>query len=334
MNKVLRNSIAAVLLLVTAFASRAQQDSLPYSLYGDKIVLYSDLGFNTAPINLKYHFRDDIRHLRYRNNSNLVLGLGFSYKWFALRLGINLPVPLRSGRYGKTQYFDLGFDFTVRKLFFDVDYHLYQGYALKNAWRWNDSIDGKRPHLLRPDINSASFSVNVWHFRSKDFKMQAMRGKTGSYDRDIESWYFKYTLNIHGMNTDGNQPIVPYELHDSLESKTLSHGITALDFGVVPGYAYIKRWKQFQIGAMAGLGVVIQSKFYSYPEQTRGFLGLAPRFDFKFIAGYNRPKYFLMLLTDFDNKSIRFNNFRYGQTYYQLKIVGGIRLDKKKKKTN
>jgi hypothetical protein len=95
---------------------------------------------------------------------------------------------------------------------------------------------------------------------------------------------------------------------------------------------YIKRWKSFQVGIMGGIGFVMQSKFYLADSTTRGFFGLAPRFDVKFIAGYNQPRYFVMFVSDFDNKSIRFNDLAYRQTFYNLKIVGGIRLEPRKKK--
>ncbi|MNE51686.1 hypothetical protein D3C80_1463230 [compost metagenome] len=39
-----------------------------------------------------------------------------------------------------------------------------------------------------------------------------------------------------------------------------------------------------------------------------------------------------MFVSDFDNKSISFNEFTYKQTYYYLRIVGGIRLNVTKKK--
>jgi len=333
MYRELRNSILLFLIpAIWAFSCFGQGDSLPYSLYSKKLVFYTDLGVHMAPMKIRYPFDEEINKLKLRNNSSAVLGLGFSYKWFALRFGITLPGTLRPlSRYGRTNYFDLGFDFTLKRVFFDVDFHLYEGYAIKNAYRWNDSLNPLHPNDIRSDINTFSLSFNAWVFRSKDFKMQAMRGKTGSYVKDVRTLYFKYTVNLHGIGTD-DPSLVPYQLIDSSQTKTASKSYTAFDFGLVPGYAYVKRWKHYQIGAMAGLGLVIQSKFYTVGNDTRGFLGLAPRFDIKFIAGYNQPKYFVMFVSDFDNKSIRFNNLSYRQTYYSLKIVGGIRLDKKERK--
>lgn len=319
--------------LLIAGKLRAQTDSLPFSRYSEKIVLYTDLGFSTAPFRIAYPFNSSIEKLKYRNNMSAVWGFGVCYKWFALRLGIALPGTIKPvSQYGRTQYYDLGFDFTLKRTFFDVDLHVYNGYAIKNAYRWNDSLNKLKPHDIRPEINSASFSINAWIFRNKDFKMYAFRGKTASYTKDLHSFYLKPTFNIHGASTNSAKPLVPVELIDSNQTKTLSKSIAAVDIGLVPGMVYVKRWNDFQIGIMGGMGLVVQSKFYSTDSLTRSFLGLAPRFDVKFIAGYNQPRYFVLFVSDFDNKSIRFNNFAYRQTFYNLKIVAGIRLTKKNKK--
>lgn len=330
--KALRNNILLLFLTVSLF-SFSQDDSLPYVRYKEKIVWYTDLGFSTAPFKVKYPFNDDVTKLKYKNNMSAVLGIGVSYKWFALRLGIALPGTIRPpSRYGRTQYYDLGFDFSVKRAFFDVDLHVYNGYAIKNAYRWNDSLNDLRPNELRPELSSVSFSINSWIFGNPHFKMVAFRGKTGAYTKDIHSFYIKPTFNVHGAGSNGKEPLIPYQLEDTNETKTSAHSITAVDLGVVPGMVFVKRWKSYQVGIMGGLGFVVQSKFYRSDSINRGFLGLAPRFDVKFIAGYNQPKYFVMLVTDFDNKSIRFNDLAYRQTFYNIKIVGGIRLDRKKKK--
>lgn len=327
--KVLIANIIVAWGISICFAQQ-KSDSLAYEKYDNNYVWYTDLGFNSAPVTLVYPFPESVHKLKLRNNYNNVLGFGFSYKWFALRLGVNLPGTARSSsRFGNTKYYDLGFDFSFKRLYFDVDFHWYQGYAYKNATSWNDTLNSLHPNLIRSDLNTASFSLNTWHFWSDQFKMQAFRGKTAAYLKDVQTFYLKYTMNIHGIGSS-EMPIIPTELIDTNATKTRSTTLSAFDFGVIPGYAYVRRWNQFQIGAMGGLGLVVQSKFYSGDFGTRGFLGLAPRMDFKLIAGFNRPHYFVMLVTDFDHKSIRFQQLTYRQTYYSLKLVAGIRLKDKK----
>jgi hypothetical protein len=101
---------------------------------------------------------------------------------------------------------------------------------------------------------------------------------------------------------------------------------------VVPGYAYTLRKDNWQASAFGGLGGVIQAKWYVHDSITRGFMGLAPRIDLRFVGGYSSPRYFAWFVTDFDVKSIRFNKLSYLQTYYQLRIVAGMRIKGKQKK--
>lgn len=336
--KAFRNNYKLLgLLLLLAPLLRAQKtektDSKAYTLMRDKVVCFSDFGFNTAPFRIRFvNEQQEKMKLRYRNNLSAVWGFGISYKWFALRLGLAIPGNLRSvSKYGKTDYFDIGFDFTFRKMFFDVDFHSYDGYAIKNAYRWNDTLSKEMPHDIRSATNAGSFSINSWYFHSKDLKMQALRGKTGFYNKEVRTWYLKGTINIHGVSNDGGS-LVPDMLVDSLNSKTGTTALRAFDFGVIPGYAYVNRYKNWQYSAMIGFGPVIQSKFYNVNGDGRGILGLAPRYDIRVIVGYNVPRWFLMFVTDFDNKSIRINDLRYRQSYYSLKLVAGIRLDTRKQK--
>ena len=314
------------------FAQEA--DTLPYTKFNKHhLVLYTDLGFNTAPFSLSYPFTSEIKKLKYRNNFNAVVGFGFAYRWLSLRFGVTLPNTLRQrNKYGKTKYYDLGFDFTFRNMFFDFDGHLYDGYAIKEAYKWIDTLNSNNPNLIRDDVNAISISINAWQFFNNHFKMVAFRGKTALYNKDIRSFYLKYTVNYHGITTGSGRSLVPEELIDTTQSKTGSNSISAFDMGIVPGYAYVRRWRIFQMGIIGGVGLVLQSKTYSFSGQNKSLLGLAPRVDVKIMAGINKPKYFIMFIGDFNNKSIAFNDFTYQQTFYSLKLYGGVRFDVRNKK--
>lgn len=328
--KAFRNSFLVYLAFIST-SLFGQSDTLPYKLFKDKVVLYSDLGYASAPFSLKYDYNASVDKLKYKNNFRTLLGLGVSYKWFALRLGFPLPGNMKPvSRYGKTIPFNLGFDFTVKKTFCDIDFRSYQGYAIKNAKKWNDTLDDLHPNDIRKNTGTASFSINVWYFHDKYFKMKALLGKTGHYEKEVKTWYLKNSMNIFGVG-NGNESIVPVELIDTLNTKTGANVISSFDIGVIPGYAYVNKIKNWQFSVMAGFGAAVQGKFYVADEVSRGFLGLAPRYDIKIIGGYTVPRYFIFLVTDFDNKSIRFSDFVYRQSFYSIKLVGGIRLDRKDK---
>jgi hypothetical protein len=125
--------------------------------------------------------------------------------------------------------------------------------------------------------------------------------------------------------------IIPIAMQDPSNSKTAATRFSAFDFGAIPGYAYVNRIKNWQFCGWFGLGGVIQSKFYRLDHQSRGFLGLAPRYDIRIMGGYSNKDFFVFLVTDFDNKSIRFSDLVYRQYYYMVKITGGLRLGNKGK---
>lgn len=324
----MKNWILFFFLITCVYWSYSQEksDSLPYTLYKERVVLYSDLGFNAAPFKLKDNFSEGETTLKFKHNLRLAMGIGVMYKWFSLRIGFGLPGTLRpQSRFGKSQFIDLGLNFSIKKTYWDIDAKSYAGYAIINANSWNDTLNDLKPNLIRPDTRTTSFSINSWYFRNDQFKIPAVMGKVGHYDKAVGTWYFKGTLNLFGVGNLTNA-ITPNELIDTTQSKSYSHTIAAVDLGIVPGYAYVGRIDNWQFSAFGGLGGVIQSKIYTFDQTTRGVLGLAPRVDLRFIAGYSKPEYFFWIVTDFDVKSIRFREMRYVQTFYMLKVVGGIRL--------
>lgn len=324
-----------ILLLVTTFLAdtkcHAQQDSIPDSLifriYRQKLVLAIDYGFNTAPINISYRDSTGSRErLRYRNNIRSSVGIAFSYKWASLRLGFNLPGNLKSvDKFGETRFFDIGFEFKTKRRYYDFDLHNYSGYVLKNAYVWNDSLNlDVNPNLLMPNMNALSASLNCWRFFNKNIKIAALKGMKGLYLKRQQSYYLKTTFNLFGVSN--NSAMIPDIMQNHDVTKTSASTMSAFDFGFLPGYIYVDRYKNWQYSAMVGLGGVVQYKSYYSNAVSRGFLGLAPRVDVRILAGYNVPKWFVNLITEFDNKSIRFQDMRYAQTYYTIKLAGGMRF--------
>jgi hypothetical protein len=321
-----------IFVLIIIFFSKfilASDTIPPFSKYNNNWVWAGDFGYNTGPFSLKYKAEDgSTMHLKYRNNIRPALGVSVNYKWFSLRLSHAVFGDLKSeDRFGKSDLFNIGFDFSTKRSYTDVMLFNYRGYALLNAYDMHSSLNF--PNQIMPEIRNISFSINSWFFKNKDFKMAPLRGKTARYNKEVKTIYLRSTFNIHGVTNPSN--IIPDSLSNSFNSKTESNYITALDFGVIPGFAYVNTKNYWQYSAMAGFGPVLQNKFYEVNGTPRTAFGLAPRFDIRLIAGYNRPRYFVMLLTEFDNKSIRFYNFKYRSTFYTVRIMAGVRLRNGKK---
>ena len=89
MNKLVQHFFLLFLIMFGSNRLVGQKDTiLPYELYDEKLVLYTDLGFNSAPSSITYPFKSDVEKLKLRNNYNALLGLGFSYKWLSFRFSL------------------------------------------------------------------------------------------------------------------------------------------------------------------------------------------------------------------------------------------------------
>ena len=321
------------LLLFFSCIIFSQKDSVSITNYKNNFVLYNDIGFNTAPFNIEtYHNKLPVK-AKYRNNIHDFYGVGCNYRWFSLRLNIQLPGSIKPTKnYGFSKYFHLGFDFTYKKVFFDVDFYRYRGFALIEAYQYNSMLfNNETPNDILSNLVTKSFSVNMWYFHKKNFSMSALRGKTAVFNKSSYTWYVKSTINSFGLNNN-NSPILPNYLFDPFDSKTSSNAIRAFDIGLIPGIAFAYVKNNWNYSVLAGYGGVIQEKSYHTKQNDRYFIGLAPRFDIRVMGGYNTPSWFLMLHTDFDNKSIEFTSLKYGQTYLNIRLVGGYRFKEKTKK--
>ncbi|MBM3452080.1 MAG: DUF4421 domain-containing protein [Bacteroidetes bacterium] len=321
--------VSSIFLLTIKIALSQPDSSLKITDFRKNVVVYSDLGFNSAPFTISYPFSAEINKLTFKNNFRTFLGIGVAYKWFSLRLGFPILSSYRPvEKYGNTNQFNFGFDYSLFKTFCDLDFSYLEGYSIQKANRWDPS---KNPNDIQSKLVSFNLALNGWYFHDKDFKMNALLGKRAHYTKEVKTWYLKGTINLFGIDNKENS-VIPQQLIDLSNSKTKLTKINSFDFGIIPGYAYVNRIKNWQFCGWFGFGPVIQSKFYSYPGNNRGFLGIAPRYDLRLMGGYSLPKYFIFLITDFDNKSIRFSDLVIRQYFYSIKLVAGYRFNEKKKK--
>lgn len=305
--------------------SYPQSDSLSYTMHKNSLVLHTSLSLRDAPFSFSDNF-GPFNKLNYRANLNVIHGFGVAYKWFALNINYKLPGYVRdTKKYGKTNYFDLGLQFSFKDWYFSANFHDYIGYGIKKASVISDTLPlTSSGFFINDKIQSISFGVNAYRFFNKNLNMKAAQGIVGRYTKPVHGYYLRFTTNLHGVSSSNH--LIPYQYFETSTSIHSATSIAAFDFGAIPGYAYLNNINGWQFGAFAGLGGVIQTKVYTFDTTQRGFLGIAPRIDLKLQAGYNVENWFLMITSSFDQKSIRFSNFAYNQVYYYLRLTYGYRF--------
>ena len=293
--------------------------------------MYSDLGYNANPFSLQGNFNQQLTDLSYKNNFSPFLGLGFAYKWFHLRVGFPIIGNVRSAsKFGQTTQYNFAYDLTYKKVWYDLEFKSTFGYALKNAGQFDTTASTQKPHMILPNVRSFNVMMNGWYFHNPEFQMNGLLGKRAHYTKEILTWYLKGTINYFG-SAHKNGSLIPAQLQNQEVPMQNLHQLQAFDFGAIPGLAYVNRKNNWQLGGWFGLGPVVQIKGYETPTNSKLLLGIAPRFDMRMMGGYSSDERFFFLVTDFDNKSIRYNELNYRQLYYAIKFVAGFRFGVSKK---
>ena len=306
---------------------------MKYTSYKNHPILYFDMGYNAAPFSMKYQFTNDIDKVKYRHNFKSMLGIGFAYKWFSIRLGAALVGNVRPiSRYGKANYYDIGINFTIKKTYSEIDFRSYLGYVVKDSKDWDTTYNDLKPNDVDQQLASYNIAMSMWYFDNEHFKIDPFNGIKGRYNRPVTTWYLAGRFDVYGITNQNGTSIVPLQLIDSTNTKTGASALTAGDFGVIPGIGHANRFGNWQYGAMFAFGPRIQGKTYSVNGASTTLLGIVPRYDLKLIAGYNVPKFFAILSFELDNKSIVFQKFKYHQTYYRMRLSVGYHFKEKAKK--
>ena len=159
--------ISILILFILSGYSYSQSDSLAYTMHKNNLVVHTSLSLRDAPFSLKDNF-GDFNKLSYRANLNVIQGFGVAYKWFAININFKLPGYVRNTeKFGKTKYFDLGIQFSLKKWYFQVDFHDYIGYGIKKASVISDTLPlTSSGYYLNDKIQSASFGISAYHFFS------------------------------------------------------------------------------------------------------------------------------------------------------------------------
>lgn len=321
--------------------SALSQDSVPgeieesaYISYKDNAIVYLDLGYNAAPASIKYNFANGIDKIKLRHNFKTMLGFGFSYKWFSIRLGAALVGNVRPvSRYGKANYIDLGVNFSIKKTYSELDFKSYSGYVIKDAKDWDTSYNDIRPNNTGESIRSYNVAFAMWYFDNVKFRIDPFRGIKGQYTHAVTTWYLDGKLDLYGIVNDFGR-IIPAQLFDSTNTKTASSSFAALDIGVIPGVGHVNKVKNWQFGAMFAFGPRIQVKSYTVFGAPTNLLGLVARYDVRLIAGYTVPQFFAMFSLEVDNKSIVFQELKYRQSFYRMRLSIGYRFKTKEERKN
>jgi hypothetical protein len=272
------------------------------------------------------------QRLNFRPNNGLGIGLGFSYRWAALDLGIVLPSTLRYRGDNPTTKFDLISSLYGKKHVFDLTLQYYEGYFLSNASRvFNGDIP---PGLddMRNDISSIDLTLSyLYVLNHSKFSFQSSFLADVIQKRSAGSFTFHGFASLYGLDADS--ALVQYDFNSDLNQQAHINALSNISLGTGIGYAhtFVLPGNLFitlsgaPLLALNASAATVNNPLYDNIEDARVNLRLFTRN----AIGYNGKRFYAVFNLIYDNFFVGLGEqARFEYAPLKVKLFFGYRLGK------
>ncbi len=287
----------------------------------------------------RYHLASGLANpfLKYNTNDNILLGLGYTYNFLTLNVGVKMPFINRDDdTYGESKYLDLQAHSIFRSFIIDFYLQWNKGYYVSNPEDLIPDWDPEEPYPMRGDMRTHILGLNIQYlFNSKRFSYKAsflqnefQKKSAGSPIAGIEAYW------MLGM-TDSVM-IGGYIPSSGFMEDQPFNQVDIANAGFNGGYTYTFVWKEkLYLSLSSVLGIsggynrvhftessnTINSGFtFGYSNTSRISLGFN---DKKYYVGLSYINFFMA------NLSPGYGDwYNYGTAYIRFNVVRRFHLKK------
>ena len=276
--------------------------------------------------------------LDYKPNTDFIIGLGASYEYFTINIGIPVPAELNPTKEkGSSQYLDIQSSIYTSKIVFDLFGQFYKGMYLQNTNTYSSSVNDT--YYIRPDIYTQLigftgyyvFNNKKFSYRAANIQNQRQMKSSGTGLLGIEVY--------HGL-AKGDSAFIPDFVNSDSSNPTASlQKFKFFRIGPGGGYAHtFVFWKRFFFMISLTINIAFGS-FTDYDEQNnkKSHFTIDPGIILKSALGYNSESWFFGI--SFSNNSIinlnsqsKFNSM-FSTGNVRIMIAKRFGLSKKTKKS-
>lgn len=295
-----------VLLFVPSETKSQQVDSLmrkienfgDYLLYRNHDTNYihnygNEVAVKLVAVNKFNYFRirDRINNsrLRYRPVRDLSLGVGVSYKWFALDITFALGLGNKS-EFENTRSFDFQGSMFSSKQYISATIQYYQAHKLGNVA--GTDVEINEHSIRREDMRTINFALQyLYAFNYTKFSLKAPFVFNEVQRKSAGSPVIGASFNMFVMDADSS--IVPPEVSEYFNPDLHMRDLNLLNIGVSFGYMYTFIYKKnyfLTLGLIPGLNI----NSGDYFTEARNYI--SPNVNLKLNSmnaiGYNGRRFF------------------------------------------
>lgn len=138
------------------------------SLYYDKLDEFLTLKVFSAQKSSDFDLNDNYldKSIEYRSNPNSSFGIGGTYKWLSLRMGVGLR-DSRDSIFERPALIDIQAQISTRKLTINFYTGIYKGYYLENSYDLLESWK-KGTYYNRADIQNNTYGISSYYVFNSD----------------------------------------------------------------------------------------------------------------------------------------------------------------------
>jgi hypothetical protein len=269
-------------------------------------------------------------YLKYHTNDNLLLGLGYTYSFLTLNLGIKMPfINGDDDIYGESRYFDLQAHTILRSYIIDFYLQWNKGYYLSNPEDLIPGWDPDGPFPMRGDMRTHILGLNVQYlFNSERFSYKAsflqnefQKKSAGSPILGLEAYWMLGMTD--SLMIGGNIPKSGF-----LENQDFNQ-VDIANAGVNGGYTYTFVWDEklyLSLSTVLGFSAGYNQIHYTdssttiTSKMTVGYCNTS-----RVSLGYNSKRYFVGLSYShflMSNRAPGYGDwYTYGTGYIRLSVV-------------
>lgn len=273
--------------------------------------------------------RESGTSIRYRPEYGVNLGLGISYKWFALDLAFN--VGLREDDFKQKKHIDFQGRIFSSKQFIEGSLQYYYGYKLGNI----SGIDpdyGDIPEI-RHDIRTVTVGLQyLYAFNYDKFSLKAPFVLNEIQRKSAGSVIFGVSFAFFTMDSDSS--IVPNALRSYYNPDLHLTDLANISLAANLGYMYTYAWKEnifLTFGLIPGLSLNLGD--FSAEERHQYKWSVSYKIKTMNSIGYNSRSFFAGVQFVGDWNNIRLDKYMHSLfNQGSLKLFAGYRFREKRNK--
>ena len=273
--------------------------------------------------------------LRYKTNDNLLLGIGYTYTFLTVNLGVKMPfINNDDDIYGKSKYTDLTLHGIFRSLIVDLYLQWNSGYYISNPEDLVPDWGSQKVMPQRGDMRSNLIGLNVQYlFNSDRYSYKAafvqnefQKKSAGSPMAGVEAYW---------MLAMTDSAMIPPQIPPSgFISDAPFNQVDIFNIGINGGYAYTFVWREtlfLSVSATLGLsGGSNQIHNSAISESHRDKITFGMTSSYRLALGYNSNQFYVGLSAiRFDMRNMVWEDkdwFSYGTGNIRLNVVRRFQL--------